>query len=39
MWNSGFKKKSYYKSQAEKLGTEMEVFFSLPVADPDILKI
>jgi hypothetical protein len=32
-------KKSYYKSQAAKPGTEMEIFFSFPVADPDILKI
>jgi hypothetical protein len=34
-----FKKKSYRKSQVTKLGTEMEIFFSFPVADPDILKI
>jgi hypothetical protein len=36
LWNSGFKKKSYYESQAEKPGTEMEIFFSFPVVDPDI---
>jgi hypothetical protein len=37
--NSGFKKKSYYKSQTAKPGTKMEIFFSFPVADPDFLKI
>jgi hypothetical protein len=29
----------YYKSQAAKPDTEKEIFFSFPVADPDILKI
>jgi hypothetical protein len=27
------------KSQVAKPGTEMEIYFSFPVADPDILKI
>jgi hypothetical protein len=38
LWNSGFKKQSYYKSQASKPGMEMEIFLSFSVADPDILK-
>jgi hypothetical protein len=39
LWNSGFKKKIILQISGGKTGTEMEIFFSFPVADPDILKI
>jgi hypothetical protein len=41
LWNSEFKKNNITtnKSQAAIPGTEMEIYCSFPVADPDILKI